>query len=50
MTPRCPKCFRYLAKVTAWGNGDRIICVQGICKKHGLVDTDDWDADMFEYD
>ena len=46
--PTCPKCRRYLSNITAMINGnDDIVKVTGICTRHGEVEPDDWDADMF---
>ena len=46
--PTCPRCHQFLAKVTAYFRGDEIERVTGICKRHGEVEPNDWDADMFD--
>lgn len=41
---KCPKCGKYLSCVTALVNGfDEIIKVEGTCRKHGVVETNDWE-------
>lgn len=48
---RCPKCGRFLSRVVAFFNGlDDILKVTGECKRHGTVEPEDWDADMFDTD
>lgn len=45
---KCPACAKFLAKVNASVNlnGD-ILKVEGICKKHGVVEPTDWDYEDF---
>ena len=35
--PRCPDCGRFVADAWALANGDGLIKVTGVCRKHGTV-------------
>lgn len=42
--PRCDQCGKFLKNVTATVNGfDEIVKVEGECKKHGVMKTNDWE-------
>lgn len=47
----CPKCGRFVKEISIFANGlDEIVKVEGVCKKHGIVDVtnQDWDYDDFD--
>ena len=50
-TSQCPECGKFTSKVTATINYERIIKVEGICKKHGLVDISggSWAWENFDH-
>jgi len=46
---QCPICGKFLSNVVASVNQwtERITKVEGICKIHGTVQPEDWEADDF---
>lgn len=42
--PTCPRCRRFVGKLTGYYDGEKFTRVTAICKKHGEVEPDDWDT------
>ena len=41
---KCPRCGKYLKDVVALVDGfDQVKKVEGKCKKHGVIETNDWE-------
>lgn len=45
---KCPECGKFLKQVEATINGaNEVVKVEGICKKHGVVEPTGWDYETF---